>query len=213
MMTRKTERTWVKDSSCVCATPPALAALPRSLELVQTWFWLDRWVSKCQGLSHFFKKKNIRKITTTATKSLCSYSKCFLCLSDSSLITEMWSILHRGSSLHSPPWCWCCSWPGSGSSSSTLAASECLGSCSTLIRRQRHSVLTALFPQLPEDVGLWCSPVWERTGSLRGDPRWAPTSWTNELRRRQRAGAFHPHGGALVHTRPSLYGWLGDACL
>lgn len=58
MMMRKTGRTWVKDSSCVCAMLPALVELQLWLEQVQTWFWLDRWVSKCQGLSHFKLKTN-----------------------------------------------------------------------------------------------------------------------------------------------------------
>ena len=53
----------------------------------------------------------------------------------------------------------------------------------------------------------------EGASGVRSDAGGAPAPGPGELRRAQRSGAAHPHGGAVVHTRPTLHGRLGDARL
>lgn len=118
-----------------------------------------------------------------------------MCLSDSSLRMEMWSTLHRGLCLRSPPWCWCCSWPGSGSRSSTSAASESLkkvtpGSFRTLKSVCIHRTLIVAFggrgvagrsslrrSEPPTkwsemSIGVWGPWVTQNAASWRFSPSW-----------------------------------------
>lgn len=53
----------------------------------------------------------------------------------------------------------------------------------------------------------------EGASRVRGDQRRVSPLGPDELRRDQRPGALHPHGGAVVHTRPALRGRLGDSRL
>ncbi len=63
--------------------------------------------------------------------------------------------------------------------------------------------------QPAKDVGLRGGTVSEGASGVRSDQERASPFGTNELRRGQRPGALHPHGGAVVHTRPALHGRLG----
>lgn len=84
-----------------------------------------------------------------------------------------------------------------------IDSSGCLNSKSTF--------LVVLQPS--KDVGLWAGPVREGASSIWSHQGRASSPGADELRRGQRPGTLHADGGAVVHTRPRLHGWLGHTHL
>lgn len=63
--------------------------------------------------------------------------------------------------------------------------------------------------QPAEDMGLRENPVRAGANGVQSDPGRISAFGSDELRRDERPGPLHPHGGAVVHPGPTFHGRLG----
>lgn len=84
-----------------------------------------------------------------------------------------------------------------------------IGFKSLVWRFSRFSWNISHLLQPAEDMGLWENSVREGATSVQSDPGRVFMFGTYKLRRDERPGPLLPHGGSVVHSRPTLHGRLG----
>lgn len=206
---------WVKASCCRSATPPASEASPPWQEPGQTWSSSDRWASTNS------QQRHPNHVTTCPVRPDSQLPVC----SSQALPSERWRdqlcllvclcFPHHGAD--ADPGLVLAAVPLRGlqvshqNTTPNITVASPTAPTAQLYSYKHDWFCCVCASQPEEDVGLRCGPVAEGAGSIRGHQGRAFPSGTHELRRVQRSGSFHPHGGAVVHTRPALHGRLGHA--